>query len=330
VPYVQSYRSFLKTSCMEGANTLVIISTIDLYAVLQSIVYILIFLHILWMLYNILVKDLSEYIQTKGSAWIRALLKGNKEAVTQTIAADVQIKSIEEVLSDSIEEIADSIEEIAKDVNTPVKHDIREYINRSNKRVIEHTFNDSYKILEIYDILTKEECASMIAAAKEHEIERSEVIDGVYTNLRNSFNIFLEDSTGDVFKTFAKAAADLTGMPTTHQEETQIVFYMPGGYYRAHYDGCEEMEKESCLNFYGNAGDRLASLLVYINDDYVGGKTEFTKVGFSVTPEIGKGILFYNIDENEKLIYESEHTGTDVIEGNKWIATKWVHIRPFV
>ena len=170
----------------------------------------------------------------------------------------------------------------------------------------------------------------MIAAAKEHEIQRSKLIDGVYMNVRNSFNIFLEDSTGDVFKTFAKAAADLTGMPTTHQEDTQVVFYMPGGYYRAHYDGCEEVEKESCLNSYGKAGDRLASLLVYINDDYVGGKTEFTKLGFSVTPEIGKGILFYNIDENENLIYESQHTGADVIEGNKWIATKWVHIRPFV
>jgi hypothetical protein len=26
---------------------------------------------------------------------------------------------------------------------------------------------------------------------------------------------------------------------------------------------------------------------------------------------------------------ESEHTGTKVISGNKWIATKWVHSRPF-
>ena len=80
---------------MEGASTLVVISTIDLYALLHSILSILIFLYILWMLYNILVKDLSEYIQTEGSAWIRALLKGKKEASTQTMGAHVEINSIE-------------------------------------------------------------------------------------------------------------------------------------------------------------------------------------------------------------------------------------------
>jgi len=311
---------------MEGASTLVIISTLSLYATLQSILYILIFLYIVWMLYNIFIKDISEYIQTEVSGHIRAFLKGKKEESTETTVPNIELKYIEEVLSDSIEDISE-------DVNTPVKHDIREYINRIGKRVIEHTFNDSYKILEIYDVLTKEECASMIAAAKQYDIQRSDLVgyekNSIDKGIRDSFNIFLNDSRGDAFETFAKAAADLTGMPATHQEDTQIVFYMPGGYYRAHYDGCEVAYRQSCVNAYGSAGDRLATLLVYINDDYKGGNTEFTKVGFSVTPEIGKGILFYNIDENEEIIYESQHTGTDVIEGNKWIATKWVHIRPY-
>lgn len=312
---------------MEGANSLVIISTIDLYTALKSTLYILIFLYILWMLYNILIKDISEYIQTEVSGQIRAFLKLKKEAPTHTTVPDIEIQSIEGVISDSIEEISE-------DLNKPVKHDIREYINHIGKRVIEHTFNDSYKILEIYDVLTKEECATMIATAKQYDIERSLVIgdknNTIDKDVRDSFNIFLKDSTGDTFETLAKATAELTGIPATHQEQTQIVFYMPRGYYRAHYDGCEEGEtRESCLNGYGSAGDRLATLIVYINDDYKGGKTEFTKVGFSVTPEVGKGILFYNIDENEDIIYESEHTGTDVIEGNKWIATKWVHIRQY-
>lgn len=65
---------FLKTSCMEGASTLVIISTIDLYTAVQSIVYISIFLYTVWMFYYCFIKDISEHVQREVSGHIRAFL----------------------------------------------------------------------------------------------------------------------------------------------------------------------------------------------------------------------------------------------------------------
>jgi prolyl 4-hydroxylase len=44
-----------------------------------------------------------------------------------------------------------------------------------------------------------------------------------------------------------------------------------------------------------------------------------------VKPELGKAIIFYNIDNNLIVIKESLHGGLEVINGNKWIATKWIH-----
>ena len=303
---------------MDEPNIILIASTVDCRSFLQSIVLVLLCIYLLWMIYTCVIKDISEYIQRRVSSWVRSQLYG------------VEITSIDAVLSNSIEEYAEEID-------TVVTHVIREYTNSSGNRVIEHTFNDSYVILEIYDVLTKEDCAAMRDAAEKVGLEASEVMSGkdeknleLDTNTRRSSGVFLSDSSAPVCRKFAHAAAELTGLPLEHQEETQVVSYGPGGVYEPHYDGCIDGDgQEYCIRGYGEAGDRLATLLVYINDGYTGGQTKFTNLGFTITPEIGKGILFYNIDENEKIIYKSEHTGTEVIEGNKWIATKWVHVRPF-
>ena len=281
------------------------------------------------MLYYCVVKDTSEYVQRKVSSWVRSYL-GMEE-----VPRIEQLSGIEE--ADLTTLTIDEAESVLHSAVIDIKHTIRTYTRSSGHRVIEHTFNDSYVLLEIYDIFTKEECATMRKAAEKEGLETSLVMSykdddnlEVDEDIRKSSNIFLSDSTDPVFTKFADTAAEFTGLPATHQEETQIVSYKAGGMYIEHYDGCiDEEGKEFCLNNYGSAGDRLATLLVYINDDYTGGNTRFTKLGFAVTPELGKGILFYNIDENEKIIDESEHAGTEVITGSKWIATKWIHVRPF-
>jgi prolyl 4-hydroxylase len=326
---------------MEQPNILLIATTIEYSTVLDSIVYTLLFLYFVWMAYYCVIKDTSEYIQRKVSSWVRAYLGIKKVPRVEKVPRVVKVLSTED-LSD-IEEAdlttltVEEKESVLEPAVIDVKHDVREYTRSSGHRVIEHTFNDSYVILEIYDIFTKKECTAMRKAAEKEGLETSQVMSykdddnaELDQDIRKSSHIFLDDSTAPVFTKFAEIAAEFTGVPVTHQEETQIVSYKAGGMYTEHYDGCVDTKgKEFCINSYGSAGDRLATLLVYINDNYTGGQTRFTKLGFSVTPELGKGILFYNIDKDERIIVESEHTGTKVINGNKWIATKWVHIRPF-
>lgn len=311
---------------MEQPNILLIATTVEYSSVLYSIVYTLIFLYIAWMAYYCVLKDVSEYIQRKISFWVRRYLGTEKVPRVEEVPRTEELPPMEEADLTTLNTAV-----------TDMKHTVREYIRSSGHRVVEHTFNDSYILLEIYDIFTKEECGIMRAEAEKQGLEVSQVMSykdednlELDEDVRKSSHIFLADSTAPVFTRFAEFAADLTGIPVTHQEDTQIVSYRAGGMYTEHYDGCIDTEgKEFCLASYGTAGDRLATLLVYINDEYSGGCTRFTKLGFSVKPELGKGILFYNIDENEDIIDESEHTGTKVIHGNKWIATKWVHVKPF-
>jgi prolyl 4-hydroxylase len=63
-----------------------------------------------------------------------------------------------------------------------------------------------------------------------------------------------------------------------------------------------------------------------LNDDFEGGETSFVDIGVSVRPEKGKGILFWTLDANGKIIPQAKHGGEKVRRGNKWICTKWVHL----
>jgi prolyl 4-hydroxylase len=210
-----------------------------------------------------------------------------------------------------------------------------EITDSSGRRIIKHTFGD-YELQEIYGIFTKDECDRMIALGKEKGMEQSEVSSydknetKIDTTSRISSQAWLPDSYDEVIERFAEFTAGLTGLPIDNQEEVQIAAYEVGGKFLEHFDACrEDPGYEYCLSANGTAGERVATLLVYLNDDFEGGQTIFPELDLKITPEKGKGILFYNIDENQKPLPKSLHMGAEVLKGEKWIATKWVHVDDF-
>jgi prolyl 4-hydroxylase len=65
--------------------------------------------------------------------------------------------------------------------------------------------------------------------------------------------------------------------------------------------------------------------MIYLNDDYSGGETEFPLINKTIYPKTGKAILFKNSDENDYIIFQSLHRGNPIIHGNKWICNIWSH-----
>ncbi len=130
----------------------------------------------------------------------------------------------------------------------------------------------------------------------------------------------------------ALLAARLTGIDASHQEALQVAVYEPRGMFVEHYDACPTMaeDPDNCDRMNQGAGQRRATLLVYLNDGFAGGETEFVKIGLKIRPERGKGILFWDTDGDENIIASSMHRGNPVLSGEKWIATKWTHKRPWV
>ena len=75
-------------------------------------------------------------------------------------------------------------------------------------------------------------------------------------------------------------------------------------------------------------GNRLATVLVYLQNAADGGETFFPKLGLKLKPQAGDALLFYDLLPNGKIDKMSVHTGTPPSDGEKWVATKWSKLQP--
>ena len=189
-----------------------------------------------------------------------------------------------------------------------------------------------YKVYEIKDILTKRECEDLIAFSKNKGMAESMVwsYDSQSGNQldvshRKSKQTWIGDEDHPVGMKLARISEYLTGIPMDHQEALQVAMYERQGKFNEHYDACVDKDPEYCNKMNAGSGERRSTLLVYLNDEFTGGETEFVNVGIKIKPERGKGILFWNTYDDETVIDDSKHRGNPVINGEKWIATKWSH-----
>ena len=200
--------------------------------------------------------------------------------------------------------------------------------------------SSEYSVVEYPNFLSGAECARIIKVARESgKLKQAETLDAKTDNLssynpnsRTSKTVFVDDSIDAVVGEVADAAARLTRKSLKHQEMMQVAMYEPGGKFDEHYDACDA-EPDVCVRFNRGSSNRLATLLIYLNDDYEGGDTVFTRVTphIRVRPKTGKAVLFYDTNpEDDQIIKESMHRGSEVLSGEKWICTKWVHTSPWL
>jgi len=191
-----------------------------------------------------------------------------------------------------------------------------------NHDITVHTV-DGYTIWEIENVLSGEECDEIIQYCVSHNMQNSEVVgengNRVIDTQRKSKTIWIEYTDHSVAMKMANKSAALTNYPRNHQEKLQVVCYATGGKFDAHYDNDYNTEVST----------RCATLLVYLNDDFEGGETEFVKIGITMKPKKGKGVLFWSLDDTHRLLDNSMHRANPVSSGKKWICTKWTHINPY-
>ena len=69
--------------------------------------------------------------------------------------------------------------------------------------------------------------------------------------------------------------------------------------------------------------------IVYLNDDYDGGATQFPAIGTEFRGRTGDAILFRNTLADGQVDERSRHAGLPVTRGEKWICTRWIRARDF-
>jgi prolyl 4-hydroxylase len=120
--------------------------------------------------------------------------------------------------------------------------------------------------------------------------------------------------------------AAATNLPLPVFEPAQIMHYSVGEEFRPHYDFLTD-ESAGWAAQLRRYGQRIATFLLYLNDDYEGGETEFPAAGISHRGRKGDALFFANIDPAGVPDRKTLHAGTPPARGEKWILSQWIRDR---
>uniref|UniRef100_A0A0E0NQ56 procollagen-proline 4-dioxygenase n=1 Tax=Oryza rufipogon TaxID=4529 RepID=A0A0E0NQ56_ORYRU len=202
------------------------------------------------------------------------------------------------------------------------------------------------KVFLYEGFLSDAECEHLIALAKQGRMERSTVVNGksgesVMSKTRTSSGMFLIRKQDEVVARIEERIAAWTMFPAENGESMQMLRYGQGEKYEPHFDYIRGRQASV------RGGHRIATVLMYLSNVKMGGETVFpdaearlsqpkdetwsdcAEQGFAVKPTKGSAVLFFSLYPNATFDPGSLHGSCPVIQGEKWSATKWIHVRSY-
>ncbi len=177
------------------------------------------------------------------------------------------------------------------------------------------------------NVLTPEECDELIRLSR-IKLKRSTIVDplsGEYRVIedRSSSGTFFALNENEFISRLDRRISEVVNWPAENGEGLQILNYQIGGEYKAHFDYFppDDPGSQPHLN---NGGQRVSTLVVYLNDVDDGGETVFPRINLSVCPRKGSAVYFEYCNATGEVDPMTLHGGAPVRAGEKWIATKWM------
>jgi len=182
------------------------------------------------------------------------------------------------------------------------------------------------------NVLGADECDALMRMAVPR-LERSAVVgvaDGANTvmDIRTSDGAYFQRSENELIHRIDARATAIMRLPEDHGEGLQVMRYGVGGEYLPHFDYFEPDEKGSQPHL-ATGGQRVSTLIMYLDDVEAGGETIFPRIDFSYVPRKGQALYFEYTAADGSLDPLSLHGGAPVAKGEKWIVTKWMRERAF-
>lgn len=189
------------------------------------------------------------------------------------------------------------------------------------------------QVIVFGDVLAPDECGEMIERSR-HRLKRSTTVNpdtGKEDVIRNrtSEGIWFQRGEDAFIERIDQRIASLMNWPVENGEGLQILHYNTTGEYRPHFDYFPPDQPGSAVHT-ARGGQRVATLIVYLNDVPDGGETIFPEVGMSVAGKQGGAVYFRYLNGLRQLDPLTLHGGAPVKGGEKWIMTKWMRERAYV
>ncbi len=189
--------------------------------------------------------------------------------------------------------------------------------------------NDPYdKPFILHHFITPEQCKQIISYA-DGKLFDSEVVGGKHKNIRNSQQCWIPKNNPLVKPLFDRVSK-MFNIPTENAEDLQVVRYLPGQYYNEHHDACCD-DNDKCLEFVKKGGQRVLTVLIYLNDEFEEGNTYFKNLDLKIKPPVGDAIIFFPLAKGTNKCHPlALHSGMPVKKGAKWIANLWFRENKFI
>jgi prolyl 4-hydroxylase len=114
--------------------------------------------------------------------------------------------------------------------------------------------------------------------------------------------------------------AAATGTRPAWGEPLNVLRYSEGQQYRAHHDGRGS----------GEGTTRIMTALIWLNEQFEGGETEFPNLNIRVRGGVGDMLVFRNVHEDGSQDDRLVHAGLPVSHGTKWMASRWIRGSEFL
>jgi prolyl 4-hydroxylase len=181
------------------------------------------------------------------------------------------------------------------------------------------------RLVVFANFLSDQECHELMALAAAR-LERSLTVKtdtgtSEVNEARTSEGMFFQRGEFPLCERIERRIARLLNWPVENGEGLQVLRYRPGAEYKPHYDYFDPAQPGT-PTILKRGGQRVGTLVMYLNTPEGGGATTFPDVKLSVNPVKGSAVFFsYALPHPST---QTLHGGAPVLAGEKWVATKWL------
>jgi hypothetical protein len=129
-----------------------------------------------------------------------------------------------------------------------------------------------------------------------------------------------------IFSITQSKIVDATNAQSFRLENPSVLHYDVGEQFALHFDFLNPLGPFAAD--IAKNGQRIATFLIYLNNGFENGETDFPRAHIRYRGNKGDAILFRNVDAEGAPDWDSLHAGLAPTSGEKWLLSQWVRQLP--